>query len=89
MSKLPYRQLIGSLLYLFGTVLEICFCVILLSSFVADPGFSHWNAALYVLKYLKRVMYDQLVFLPNQTLVITAFADSDWGNNVDHKRLYI
>ena len=86
MSKLPYRQLIGSLLYLFGTIPEICFCVILLSSFVADPGFSHWNAALYVLKYLKRVMYNQLIFLPNQTPVITAFADSDWGNNVDHRR---
>ena len=86
MSKLPYRQLIGSLLYLFGTIPEICFCVILLSSFVADPGFPHWNAALYVLKYLKRVMYNQLIFLPNQTPVITAFADSDWGNNVDHRR---
>ena len=86
MSKLPYRQLIGSLLYLFGTIPEICFCVILLSSFVSDPGFSHWNAALYVLKYLKRVMHNQLIFLPNQTPVITAFSDSDWGNNVDHRR---
>ena len=31
-------------------------------------------------------MYNQLIFLPNQTPVITAFADSDWGNNVDHRR---
>ena len=86
MERVPYRQLVGSLLYLFGTVPEICFSVILLSSFVANPGQAHWAAALFVLRYLQGAMKNELVFPLNQKPVITAFSDSDWGNNVDHRR---
>ena len=77
MERVPYRQLVGSLLYLFGTVPEICFSVILLSSFVANPGQAHWAAALFVLRYLQGAMKNELVFPPNQKPVITAFSDSD------------
>ena len=50
MQQYPYRQLIGSLLYLLITRPELYFIVITLSRFVTNPGFIHWTAAILVLR---------------------------------------
>ena len=47
-----YRQLIGSLIYLVHTRLDICFTVNALSQFMAEPRHRHWVAAKHVLRYL-------------------------------------
>lgn len=54
MNNLPYRELIGSLMYLaVGTRPDIAFAMSVLSRFVSNPGEQHWNAALHVLRYLR------------------------------------
>jgi hypothetical protein len=40
-----YRQLIGSLMYLVNTRLNICFAVNVLSQFQLEPRHEHWIAA--------------------------------------------
>jgi hypothetical protein len=47
-----YRQLIGSLMYLVNTRLDICFVVNTLSQFMVDPRRVHWVAEKHVLRYL-------------------------------------
>jgi hypothetical protein len=48
-----YRQLVGSLIYLTTTILEISFVVGILSRFMQKPCEGHWSATKRVLKYLK------------------------------------
>jgi hypothetical protein len=85
MERYPYRQLIGSLLYLLITRPELYFIVITLSRFVTNPGFLHWTAALLVLRYVKYTSTTGLTILSSDPIRLTAYCDSDWGNAIDGK----
>jgi hypothetical protein len=53
MSRTPFRQLIGRLLYVATcTRPDVAFAVSQLSSFASNPGPTHWKAAIKVLRYL-------------------------------------
>ena len=49
-SEMPdparYRRLIGRLIYLTITKLELCYCVHILTQFLQHPRPEHWDAAL-------------------------------------------
>jgi hypothetical protein len=47
-----YRQLIGSLMYLVNTQLNICFNVNTLSQFHVEPRHENWVVAKHILRYL-------------------------------------
>jgi hypothetical protein len=47
-----YRQLIGSLMYLVNTRLDICFAVNILSQHMVEPRSVHWIEAKHVLRYI-------------------------------------
>ena len=51
-----YRQMIGSLMYLTNTRLDICFVVNTLSQFLIDPRHVHLIAAKHILRYLKGIV---------------------------------
>ena len=51
-----YRQLIGSLMYLVNTRLNICFIVNTLSQFMVEPRKVHWVAAKHILRYVQRIV---------------------------------
>jgi hypothetical protein len=54
MANVPYRELIGSLMYAaVATRPDIAHAVTALSQFLENPGRAHWHAAQRVLKYLK------------------------------------
>ena len=54
MTNVPYRELIGSLMYAaVATCPDIAHAITALSQFLENPGRVHWQAALRVLKYLK------------------------------------
>ena len=48
-----YRQIIGSLMYLTNTRLDICFVVNTLSQYLVKPKRVHLVAAKHVMRYLK------------------------------------
>ncbi|XP_036138913.1 uncharacterized protein LOC114255139 [Monomorium pharaonis] len=53
-ADVPYRQIIGSLMYLaVGTRPDIAFAVNNLSQFLDNPSFEHWKAAKRILRYLQ------------------------------------
>ena len=63
MSKIPYKQLIGSMLHLANTTRpDIAFSVGVLSRFLGDPWMQHWNAAKSVLSYLKKTKIMRIVY---------------------------
>jgi hypothetical protein len=89
MSTIPYRALIGSLLYAArGTRPEISFPVSALSRFNTAPGKIHWKHAKHVLRYLKGTSTHGLRYSDpgSREIKIEIFSDSDWGSNVDDRK---
>jgi hypothetical protein len=86
MQSYPYRQLIGSLLYLLGTRPELYFIIIILSKFVTNPGYIHWLAALRVLFYVCSTPLMGLLIRVGQKFSLSVYVDSDHGGNVDDRK---
>lgn len=51
-----YRKLVGKLLYLSLTWLDICYYVQKMSQFVTAPTEDHFKVVLHVLKYLQHTI---------------------------------
>lgn len=86
MKSYPYRQLIGSLLYLLGTRPEIYFIIITLSKYVTNPGYIHWLAALHVLFYVCNTSLFGLLIRVGQKFQLSVYVDSDHAGNVDDRK---
>lgn len=90
MKDVPYRGIIGSLLYVArGSRPDISFAVSALSRFNNSPGLNHWKQAKRVLQYLKGSLTKGLVY--NKTpfedgINIEICSDSDWGSNIDDRK---
>lgn len=84
---IPYRELIGSLLYLAtSTRPDICFAVSFLSRFLDAPTLSLWKAAKRVLRYLKETKSKSLVYKRDSRCSLVAYTDADWaGDKKDRK----
>lgn len=74
-----YQKLIGKLLYLNMTRPDITFSTQSLSQFLQQPKKSHINAALRVVRYLKKEPGQGLLFSSSSNEEIDAFCDADWG----------
>ena len=71
MATLPYRELIGSLLWVSnGTRSDVSYPVNTLTKFTSNPGLIHWRAALRVLGFINAtrnycIRYAQQIHLNN------------------------
>ncbi|KAI4365651.1 hypothetical protein MLD38_021617 [Melastoma candidum] len=74
-----YRRLVGRLIYLNVTRPEISYSLHVLAQFMQAPRQDHWDAAIRVLRYLKSCPGQGLLIEP-QSLVLTAYCDSDWAS---------
>lgn len=87
MDKLPFRELLGSLMYLYiGTRPDLSFAIQFLSRYQANPGRAHWNAALHVLRYLKGTIDLKITYSASSPLTPVGYADSDLGGCLDTGR---
>jgi hypothetical protein len=54
MQQVPYRELVGLLMYIAnGTRPDICYAVNMLAQVASNPGRVHWEAAKRIVRYLK------------------------------------
>lgn len=84
----PYRELIGSLMYLaVGTRPDIAFTVNKLAQFNETYQDKHWAAAKRVLRYLQGTKDYGLIYKKNDA-VIYGFADADYANDVVDRKSY-
>jgi len=73
-----YRSLIGRLMYLTNTRPDIIFSVHQLSQFLDKPTITHYNVAIWILKYIKRASSLGLFFSSSSsTHHLKVFCDSD------------
>jgi len=85
--EFPYRELIGSLMYLaVGTRPDIAFTVSHLGQFNNCYDGTHWAAAKRVLRYLKGSIYSGLEYKFDETPLVGYVAD--WASCIVDRRSY-
>ena len=82
----PFRQAIGSLVYLsVATRPDISWIISKLSQHLEKPTDAHITAVKRVLRYLKGTKSSKLIFTPKDAQLI-AYTDSDWANDPEDRR---
>lgn len=86
--KYPYKELVGSLMYLMlGSRPDICFAISYLSQFQNCYGKEHWKYLKQVLNYLKGTLDFGIVFTQSnkEELHLNAFVDASFAYDYDRK----
>ncbi|GJZ29607.1 hypothetical protein Tco_0574254 [Tanacetum coccineum] len=89
MSKVPYANAVGSLMYLMVcTRPDIAYAVSVVSRYLANPGKNHWEAVKWILKYLRGTANVGLVYGTDRGnhVDVTGFVDSDYAKDPDKGR---
>lgn len=83
--NLPYRQLIGCLMYLMlGSRPDLSFSIYYFSQFQNSYSETHWKHLKHVIKYLKATADFGLKYskdLSKSNVILSAFVDSDFASN--------
>ena len=81
-----YRRLVGSLVYLIVTHLDISYVVHQVSQYLSAPWSTHYVAILCILRYLKNTLFHGLFYSAQSPLVLSVFSDADWARDpTDHR----
>ncbi|XP_038999120.1 uncharacterized mitochondrial protein AtMg00810-like [Hibiscus syriacus] len=88
-EKENYKMLIGRLIYLTHTRPDITFMVHHLSQFMQQPKRSYLEAALRVVKYIKKNPGQGILFSSAGQCQLSAFCDTDWATCLMTRRSVI
>eukprot|EP00253_Pinus_taeda_P004240 PITA_04240 len=81
-----YRSMIGSLLYLTGTHLDIMHVVGIVGRFQANPKETHLQVVKRIFTYLQGTQNYGLWYPRNTDLTLHAYTDADWAGSVDDRK---
>ena len=89
-DRLPYQQLVGSLMYaMVGTRPDLAYAVGTLAQHMQEPRRNHWQAAQRVLRYIQSSKDLCLTFQAGagfQGDQLTGYCDADWAGDEDTRR---
>ena len=78
--------MIGSLMYLTNTRLDICLALNNLSQFLINPRHAHLVATNHILRYLRGIVDYGLKYEVSQNINLEGYVDSNWeGSAIDRK----
>ncbi|GKB76585.1 retrovirus-related pol polyprotein from transposon TNT 1-94 [Tanacetum coccineum] len=92
MSKVPYANAVGSLMYLMVYMSpDIAYAVNVVSRYLANPGKNHWEAVKWILKYLRGTANVGLVYgtARGNHVEVTGFVDLDYVKDPDKESEYM
>ncbi|XP_059627728.1 secreted RxLR effector protein 161-like [Cornus florida] len=81
-----YRFIIGSLLYLIASRLDILYSMGLVARFQSNPRTSHFQAAKRILRYVKGTISYGLYYIFSPSISIAAFSDANWGGSLPDRK---
>jgi hypothetical protein len=88
-DPIVYRQIIGSLMYLVHTRLDICYAVNALSQFMCELKHIHMVVVKHILIYVWGTITYRLRYTSNGGVMLHDDTDSDWmGSTVDRKNTF-
>lgn len=86
-KSFPYRELVGSLIYV-STVSrpDIAYATSILSRFMDKPTRQLWIAAKRVLRYLKNTQSMCLIFHRQKDSGLITYSDADWAGDITDRK---
>eukprot|EP00253_Pinus_taeda_P021917 PITA_21917 len=81
-----YRQLVGSLIYLTTTRLDLSFSVSVLSQLMSKPLENIWVAAKGVLRYVQGTINIGIKYIYLFDVKLIGYSDLDWAGYLDDRR---
>lgn len=75
-----YRRLVGHLIYRGVTRPDLAYSVHILSQFMQTPREEHWEAALRIVRYLKKNPGQGILLRADSELSLEGWCDSDWAS---------
>ncbi|KAL0433193.1 UNVERIFIED_CONTAM: Retrovirus-related Pol polyprotein from transposon TNT 1-94 [Sesamum latifolium] len=87
MSRVPYANAVGSLMYaMLCTRPDISQAVGLVSRYMHDPGKEHWQAVKWIFRYIQNIVDVGLVFEQENSQCVIGYCDSDFAGDLDKRR---
>lgn len=74
-----FKSLVGSLIYLTNSRLDILFSVSIISRFIENPSKLHFAAIKRILRYLQRTKNHGLLYRKQDENRLIVYTDSDWA----------
>ena len=86
-SRQPYRELVGSWMYLMVcTRPDIAFAISQLSRYNSNHGPEHWNALVHVVRYVKGTKGLGITYKGGCLLYPSLFSDASFASDIDSKK---
>lgn len=87
-TNVPFRELIGSLMYLMlGTRPDLCYAIGSLSQFSENHNMEHWTSCKKILRYIQKTNEFCLVYQKSENPSIHVYSDASWGNTEERKSI--
>ena len=81
-----YRQLVGKLNYLTITRPNISFLVSIVSQFLQSPCDSHWDVVVHILRYIKGIPGQGVLYENKSHTQVVGYSDADWAGSPTDRR---
>lgn len=87
-TSVPYREAVGSLMFLSSTTRpDITYAVNLVSRFQNNFSQIHWNAVKRIMKYLKATPYHGIQYMSeSENPYLVAYSDADFAGDLDTRK---
>ena len=87
MARIPYREAIGSLLYVAQISRpDIYYAVHVLSQYNSNPGKEHWKGIKRIFRYLNGTIDLKLVYCQDPSGNVIGYSDADWAGCINTRR---
>ena len=84
MKGIPYSEAIGSILW--PAVVsrpDIAYATGILSQFIQNPGYAHWEGVKRIISYLNTTKNHWLTFGGTSKTLVEGYSDADWASQKD------
>ena len=81
-----YNIIVGILVYLTITCLDIAYVIHVVSQFVVSPTNVHWAAVLRILQYLRCIVFQSFLLSFTSSLKLRAYYDADHGSDPTYRK---
>jgi len=85
-DKERYQRLVGRLIYLSLTRLDISYVVSKVSQYMHSPTSKHLNAAYHILRYLKGTPGKGILYRKTEDRGIQGFMDANWTGSLEDSK---
>jgi hypothetical protein len=81
-----YRCIVGSLIYMTITRLDLSYAVGVVNQFMQTPRKPHLDAVRRILRYIKHTLQCGIFYEAKSQLQVHGYTDADWASNVSDRR---